>query len=100
MTGPSMLPQSERVRLRVLWSCVRFVHEEDPMLLLILIACNAVPAGSAAQADPWAAPLRGSWVRTGPAATGRSEEHTSELQSRSDLVCRLLLEKKKKTTLT
>src|SRR5206468_8860395 len=28
------------------------------------------------------------------AAVGRSEEHTSELQSRSDLVCRLLLEKK------
>src|SRR2546428_4857279 len=28
----------------------------------------------------------------------RSEEHTSELQSRSDLVCRLLLEKKKKKT--
>src|SRR2546421_6809296 len=28
--------------------------------------------------------------------TRRSEEHTSELQSRSDLVCRLLLEKKKK----
>src|SRR2546428_10143204 len=28
----------------------------------------------------------------------RSEEHTSELQSRSDLVCRLLLEKKKTTT--
>src|SRR2546428_6385953 len=35
----------------------------------------------------------------GPAGAllnGRSEEHTSELQSRSDLVCRLLLEKKKK----
>src|SRR5690349_24088652 len=29
-------------------------------------------------------------------ATRRSEEHTSELQSRRDLVCRLLLEKKKK----
>src|SRR5438034_3333488 len=28
----------------------------------------------------------------------RSEEHTSELQSHSDLVCRLLLEKKKKKT--
>src|SRR5206468_6033280 len=28
----------------------------------------------------------------------RSEEHTSELQSRSDLVCRLLLEKKKNST--
>src|SRR3989442_9619730 len=33
-----------------------------------------------------------------PAATGaRSEEHTSELQSRPHLVCRLLLEKKKQT---
>src|SRR5206468_6814651 len=30
---------------------------------------------------------------------GRSEEHTSELQSRSDLVCRLLLEKKNVTIL-
>src|SRR2546428_3828267 len=30
----------------------------------------------------------------------RSEEHTSELQSRSDLVCRLLLEKKKKKNST
>src|SRR2546430_7092337 len=30
------------------------------------------------------------------AAHGRSEEHTSELQSQSNLVCRLLLEKKKK----
>src|SRR2546422_7455203 len=29
--------------------------------------------------------------------TGRSEEHTSELQSRLHLVCRLLLEKKKKS---
>src|SRR5206468_4900290 len=29
----------------------------------------------------------------------RSEEHTSELQSRSDLVCRLLLEKKNKDTI-
>src|SRR5438132_7503854 len=29
----------------------------------------------------------------------RSEEHTSELQSHSDLVCRLLLEKKKRTAL-
>src|SRR5438034_7443133 len=30
-----------------------------------------------------------------PARSARSEEHTSELQSHSDLVCRLLLEKKK-----
>src|SRR2546421_3344336 len=35
-------------------------------------------------------------VRTHIVRGARSEEHTSELQSRSDLVCRLLLEKKKK----
>src|SRR5436190_14448959 len=34
---------------------------------------------------------------TGVAVPERSEEHTSELQSHSDLVCRLLLEKKKNT---
>src|SRR5437868_4923378 len=34
------------------------------------------------------------------ASTNRSEEHTSELQSRFDLVCRLLLEKKKKNNST
>src|SRR2546429_8951576 len=33
-------------------------------------------------------------------AVDRSEEHTSELQSRLHLVCRLLLEKKKKKTIT
>src|SRR5437588_11469444 len=47
----------------------------------------------------WPAPV----VRcgAGPAAPHdrRSEEHTSELQSHSDLVCRLLLEKKKKEIL-
>src|SRR5436190_16961757 len=35
-------------------------------------------------------------VAVSPDQCGRSEEHTSELQSHSDLVCRLLLEKKKK----
>src|SRR5688572_32375103 len=40
------------------------------------------------------------WVKHGcqhSVNIGRSEEHTSELQSQSNLVCRLLLEKKKKT---
>src|SRR5947207_6606603 len=41
------------------------------------------------------ASILGSWGRT-----SRSEEHTSELQSHSDLVCRLLLEKKNQTNLT
>src|SRR5690349_23021954 len=48
------------------------------------------------------APSRGNQKQNAPTARGRqsavhrSEEHTSELQSRRDLVCRLLLEKKKK----
>src|SRR5438132_2873770 len=36
------------------------------------------------------------WLARHQDCTNRSEEHTSELQSHSDLVCRLLLEKKKK----
>src|SRR5690606_36252529 len=40
----------------------------------------------------------GYYEEGGPASeAGRSEEHTSELQSRENLVCRLLLEKKKRT---
>src|SRR2546426_8676477 len=35
-----------------------------------------------------------------PEGMGRSEEHTSELQSPCNLVCRLLLEKKKKNSIT
>src|SRR2546427_3550960 len=35
-----------------------------------------------------------------PTLCSRSEEHTSELQSQSNLVCRLLLEKKKKMRMT
>src|SRR5438132_3177291 len=55
------------------------------------LACSERPAG-------W--PARTEGTRTGLTAyrpaRRRSEEHTSELQSHSDLVCRLLLEKKKK----
>src|SRR3712207_8957576 len=40
-------------------------------------------------------PLRGDVREGGPFGERRSEEHTSELQSRQYLVCRLLLEKKK-----
>src|SRR2546427_8981419 len=42
-------------------------------------------------------PARRGRGTAGPGPRARSEEHTSELQSQSNLVCRLLLEKKKKT---
>src|SRR2546427_1411504 len=55
-------------------------------------------SGSAARPPPGSAPPPSSgWPRPAqsPAARcARSEEHTSELQSQSNLVCRLLLEKK------
>src|SRR2546430_6704994 len=44
----------------------------------------------------WAARSAARRVRRPSSPASRSEEHTSELQSQSNLVCRLLLEKKKK----
>src|SRR5436309_2130783 len=60
---------------------------------------SKVPSPAAVPGEDPAATVSG--TITGPAAPGaprwmRSEEHTSELQSRENLVCRLLLEKKKK----
>src|SRR3712207_8127953 len=57
--------------------------------------------GAGAQIGAQAGVMRdveqGARVVGSPAVPVRSEEHTSELQSRQYLVCRLLLEKKKKT---
>src|SRR5260370_23184187 len=46
--------------------------------------------------DPLCYPFRFGPADAEPNRKGRSEEHTSELQSHLNLVCRLLLEKKKK----
>src|SRR5436305_13300532 len=65
---------------------------------------DALPIWLARRGRPRAGrvPAAPSWLRGGrwrARADGRSEEHTSELQSRPHLVCRLLLEKKKNFTL-
>src|SRR2546430_8600636 len=64
-------------------------------------ACARDPPSSAPlQCDiPFVRPTRERLLPDGAAVRGRarSEEHTSELQSQSNLVCRLLLEKKKQT---
>src|SRR5260221_9777475 len=49
---------------------------------------RSAKAASSGRSTSARKPISRSWTR--------SEEHTSELQSHSDLVCRLLLEKKKK----
>src|SRR5690625_6325110 len=56
---------------------------------LISMVPPAIATVLAARAE--SGPLRATW--------GRSEEHTSELQSRGHLVCRLLLEKKNLATM-
>src|SRR3712207_8024581 len=92
----TLFPYTTLFRSRpVLWlPAVRWRTGEDVL----------VPAEFVA-ASPGALPYRppsGEWLVTpitnglGAGDTLRSEEHTSELQSRQYLVCRLLLEKKKK----
>src|SRR5256885_12130204 len=55
--------------------------------------CRSAPAPSP---TPRSSLRRPPWRRCSWSARHRSEEHTSELQSPCNLVCRLLLEKKKK----
>src|SRR2546428_10353405 len=63
-------------------------------------SCSATPWTPAPGASPPASSTRPARRRGRWRSPRRSEEHTSELQSRSDLVCRLLLEKKKHRTST
>src|SRR5256886_12991770 len=66
-------------------------------------AANLNPAGTTDWRLGWIGSLDGTvWLQShvGIRAGGRSEEHTSELQSQSNLVCRLLLEKKNTDVLT
>src|SRR5690349_23807867 len=61
--------------------------------------CSPSLLQASSPARPWrtgATPRQTSNGAAAGASGSRSEEHTSELQSRRDLVCRLLLEKKKK----
>src|SRR5687767_16004284 len=59
-------------------------------------ACVSAPDGEVTGAAVHAARRSEGSLATGKAGALRSEEHTSELQSLAYLVCRLLLEKKKK----
>src|SRR5690625_5823238 len=76
-------------------------HKERPNIIVILtddqgawaVGCAGNPDVKTPNIDRLAA----SGVRFSNFFCTRSEEHTSELQSRGHLVCRLLLEKKKKT---
>src|SRR5688500_19412785 len=80
--------------MRVFPNPTHFYRVPHPVQSHALPLHDALPIWSARRAARPAAPSpragRGSWC-----SRGRSEEHTSELQSPCNLVCRLLLEKKK-----
>src|SRR5438477_4172342 len=91
-----------RHRLRIFF----FFHVTAPTEIYTLSLHDALPISRSKATFP-SAPAKSSWkasgnTRAAPAISlasrvVRSEEHTSELQSHVNLVCRLLLEKKKKT---
>src|SRR5256885_3096817 len=64
-----------------------------PLPSLSMRRAAAALVAACRRAQPW----RGCAAQFQPDPRQRSEEHTSELQSPCNLVCRLLLEKKKKT---
>src|SRR5687768_18356428 len=67
-----------------------FLHDALPILLTVRHGGIHLHGGDGYYTDHLLGTASGSY-------STRSEEHTSELQSRLHLVCRLLLEKKKKT---
>src|SRR5204862_7911581 len=83
--------------------CLFLVHEMAPTEISTLSLHDALPISRSASRQTMRHPRAHrrrpgppprSVRRAGPSSI-RSEEHTSELQSRRELVCRLLLEKKK-----
>src|SRR5258708_26945464 len=66
-----------------------------PYTTLFRSCPKSAPSVRKLRARNRARPIQSAWRGFGRATCGRSEEHTSELQSPDHLVCRLLLEKKK-----
>src|SRR5690349_23298189 len=75
-------------------SCARRCLRLGPRRRLARRRGDVLRRGSGGRGRLGGGEIRGGLLGGGPPG-GRSEEHTSELQSRRDLVCRLLLEKKK-----
>src|SRR5262249_62077932 len=86
--GPPLFPYTTLFRSSSLGSasCSTLIATIRPSLTRSARYTTPIP--------PWATGSMTRWPRAG--WVSRSEEHTSELQSLTNLVCRLLLEKKKK----
>src|SRR2546430_5261017 len=85
-------------RARTSLSFFFFFNDTATTEIYTLSLHDALPISRPAQNYPRVRPdCRSRHARLGGGAWFRSEEHTSELQSQSNLVCRLLLEKKKQS---
>src|SRR5437868_12682634 len=71
------------------------LHDALPISEALKLPATYVKSVRSTRPSRFASPAYVARTRTDVASTDRSEEHTSELQSRFDLVCRLLPEKKK-----
>src|SRR5436309_6371418 len=87
-------------------ACFFFFNDTPPTEIYTLSLHDALPISAPRLGDassPWFKAFVDAVMGLSSRLTGedldeqRSEEHTSELQSRENLVCRLLLEKKKRT---
>src|SRR5207247_6694545 len=101
LSAPSLLPASPPHRALPSFPTRRSSDlvsrtEAAAVAITATLTTNCSPATTSCGATT--SSIRTSLTPPGASGTARSEEHTSELQSRVDLVCRLLLEKKKKQT--
>src|SRR3712207_7180838 len=80
----TLFPYTTLFRSKITWSGLPMIEGEEPLLTTLFV--NLI-GNSLKFRRPGVAPE--------VTVSSRSEEHTSELQSRQYLVCRLLLEKKK-----
>src|SRR6266496_4912975 len=112
-----MKPAAAAALLAALAAAALLAHRTGSVAaiaVLLLVVCLRAPAGrrrlylvgaigsglAVVLVTPFVETIGSHPLWTGPTVPVlRSEEHTSELQSRRDLVCRLLLEKKKQSNL-
>src|SRR2546430_4460926 len=87
------LPISARVRIHLARRRRRLLHSGTANSSCASRSASAIPSTTVIR--PFSMVKRNTSDSRPRGATTRSEEHTSELQSQSNLVCRLLLEKKK-----
>src|SRR5439155_20563844 len=92
-TIPPRPTPSHRLSLLLARHLLFFFNATPPTEIYTLSLHDALPISMKAALDGWLE--RASFERLHDVLLPRSEEHTSELQSRGHLVCRLLLEKKK-----